>query len=80
MEIKRESVSVMRDFLRRFPQICLCNGDDFFWQHNSVSVIGNSFPSEKYLSVTNLDTMVKRKEEPPSKKEDSPSSRATVNE
>ena len=27
LEFKRESVSVMRDFLLKFPQICLCNGN-----------------------------------------------------
>ena len=26
-EFKRESVSVMRDFLLKFPQTCLCNGN-----------------------------------------------------
>ena len=27
LAFKRESVSVMRDFLLKFPQICLCNGN-----------------------------------------------------
>ena len=27
LEFKRESVSVMRDFMLKFPQICLCNGN-----------------------------------------------------
>ena len=28
LESQRESVSVIRDFLGRFPQICLCNGNN----------------------------------------------------
>ena len=38
MEFKRASVSVTRDFLRTFPQICLCNGNQFF------RLVGNEFP------------------------------------
>ena len=41
----------MRDFLRKFPQICLCDGINS-WQHDSVAVIGNSFLPEK-MSVRN---------------------------
>ena len=36
----------------KFPQIYLCNGKYFFWQHDSVSAIGNEFLPEK-VSVCN---------------------------
>ena len=40
-EFNRETVFVMRDFLLTFPQICLItDGSLFFWQHDSVSVLG----------------------------------------
>ena len=52
LKFKRESVSVMKDFLLKFPQICLFNGNEFFWQLNSVSAIGNKSPPEK-VSVCN---------------------------
>ena len=42
LEFKRESVSVMRDFLLTSPQICLCNGNVFFRRHDSVSAIGHT--------------------------------------
>ena len=50
IRIKRESVSVMGDFVRRLPQIWLC-GQRFFGQRDSVSVIGNNFPQK--MSVCN---------------------------
>ena len=54
-------ISVMRDFLLAFPQICLCNGNYFLWQHDSVSVIGFFYFPQKKVSVCNqLDTMAKR--------------------
>ena len=46
----------MRDFLLTFRQICLCNGDEFFWQHDSVSAAVNDLSTEKCLSVVTLDT------------------------
>ena len=45
LEFKGESVSVMRDVLRIFPQICLSNW--FFWQHHSVSVTERDCPQKK---------------------------------
>ena len=56
LEFKGEPISVMKDFLPTFPQICLCNGNEIFWQHNSASVIGFNFqppppPQKKKKSV-----------------------------
>ena len=42
----------MRDFLLKFEEICLCNGNEFFWQRDSASVIGDQFPPEE-VSVCN---------------------------
>ena len=39
LEFKGASVSVLREFLPTFPQICLCNENKTFSQHDSVSVI-----------------------------------------
>ena len=47
LEFKRESVSVMRDFLLKFSESWFCNGNQVFWQRDSVSVIGNEFLPEK---------------------------------
>ena len=48
----------MRDFLLTLPQICLCNGNCFFWQHDYVSVIGNKLSPERCLPVINLESML----------------------
>ena len=51
LEFKGESVFVMRDPLPRFPQICLYNGNEFFSEHGSASVLGLGCPQNKGLSV-----------------------------
>ena len=43
---------LVRDFLLKFPHICLCNGYEFLWQRDSVPVLGNRFPTEE-VSVCN---------------------------
>ena len=47
LEIEGESVSVMRDVCQHSPQICLCDGETFFWRHDSVSVIGINCPQKE---------------------------------
>ena len=54
LEFKRESVSVMKDFLLTFPQNCICSGTSFFWQHHSVPVIGNYHPVRKAATGLSL--------------------------
>ena len=44
LKFKRESVSLMRECLPTFPQICLCHGDKFFWRRKPVSVIRINCP------------------------------------
>ena len=48
----------MRDFLPTFPQICLFNGNLFFWQHNSVSVSVLNCRKTRCLSAIILDTTI----------------------
>ena len=57
----------MTDFLLTFPQICFSNGNEFFYQHDSVSVIGNQSPPEKMFvcNLVDISAPEKKKAPPP---------------
>ena len=53
-----ESENMIRSSLHKLPQILLCSGHAYFWQHDSVSTFRNLLPSKQHLPVSVLDTMV----------------------
>ena len=58
LEFKREFLSVIREFLLTFPQICLCNDNSCFWQHDFVSVIAILSPHVACSPVTFVNFLV----------------------